>query len=120
YLGALDDAADLEAGLGEVTRSAVDRQSATRLRSSIWQKCWDESKGLIADSPAKTIFSQDAIALAVLYHVVPKSEAANVLEKAVPPGSDQAPVGLLPASYYFRYYVARAYLDAGVADRYIE
>jgi len=118
YLGALDEAAALEDAAGERTRGKTDRSSAEGLRKAVYGKCWDEGRGLIADSPTKTVFSQDANALAVLYDAVPKTEQANVLAKAWPQGTS-APDGLLPASFYFGFYGARAYERAGLADRYL-
>jgi len=119
YLGALDEAADLEAAAGEAGRGRADRQSAAALRQAIYQKCWDAGRGLIADHPGKTVFSQDANVLAVLYHVVPKGDQTAVLERAWPTGAP-APESLLPGSYYFGFYAARAYAHAGEADRYLD
>ncbi len=117
YLGALDEAAALEQAVGEAARAKTDRSSAENLRKAVYGKCWDEGRGLIADSPAKTVFSQDANALAVLYDAVPKADQASVLTRAWPPGMP-VPDGLLPASFYFGFYGARAYVHAGLADRY--
>jgi len=119
YLGALNEAADLEAAAGEVARGKADRKSADALRKAIHEKCWDGERGLIADHPGKTVFSQDANALAVLYDVVPKSDQPAVLEKAWPAGS-AVPDGLLPGSYYFGFYAVRAYAHAGLADRHFD
>lgn len=119
YLGALDEAADLEQAAGDAARGKTDRASAETLREAIHEKCWDSERGLIADHPGKTLFSQDANALAVLYDVVPKADQAAVLAKAWPPGT-VVPEGLLPGSFYFGFYAARAYMHAGEADRYID
>jgi len=119
YLGALDEAAALEDAVGERPRGKTDRSSAEGLRKAIYEKCWDKERGLIADSPAKAVFSQDANALAVLYDAVPKTDQAGVLTRAWPPGMP-VPEGLLPASYYFGFYGARAYTHAGLADRYLD
>jgi hypothetical protein len=120
YLGALEEAADLEAAAGEAGRGTADRQSATALRRAIYEKCWDAGRGLIADHPGKTVFSQDANVLAVLYDVVRKADQASVLAKAWPVGTVALPDGLLPGSYYFGFYAARAYAHAGQSDRYLE
>lgn len=119
YLGALDEAADLEKAVGDLARSRLDHTSAEALRKSIYERCWDHGRGLIADHPGKTVFSQDANVLAVLTDVIPKGDQAAVLAKAWPPDLP-APDGLLPGSYYFGFYAARAYAHAGEGDRYIE
>lgn len=119
YLGALDEASALEQAVGDAAHAKIDRSSAGNLRKAIYEKCWDKERGLIADNPAKTVFSQDANALAILYDAVPKADQASVLMRAWPAGLP-VPEGLLPASYYFGFYGARAYTHAGLADRYQE
>ncbi|HLG87037.1 MAG TPA: alpha-L-rhamnosidase C-terminal domain-containing protein [Alphaproteobacteria bacterium] len=119
-LGALDEAADLESSLGNRPQSRADRDHAQRLQEAVRSACWDQSRGMIADTPDKKLFSQDGNALAVLYDAVPKGQARAVLLKVAPPGAAEAPEGLLPASYYFRFYLARAYERAGLGDRYLE
>lgn len=119
YLGALDEAADLEHAAGEAARGKTDRASAEAVRKAVYEKCWDGGRGLIADHPGKTVFSQDVNALAVLYDVVPKAEQSAVLAKAWPPEA-AVPDGLLPGSYYFGFYAARAYEHAGQGDLYLD
>jgi hypothetical protein len=118
YLGALDEAADLEAASGGKEQAPRDRAHAEHLRKSVRDACWDERRGLVADTPAKAIFSQHASALAVLYDVIPKAQQPPLMLRSAPPGSVGAPDGLLPASLYFRYYLARAYEHAGLSDQY--
>jgi hypothetical protein len=55
----------------------------------------------------------------VLYDVVLKAQQKAVMRVAAPPGV-AAPAGVLPASYYFRFYLARAYVHAGLADEYLQ
>jgi alpha-L-rhamnosidase len=77
-------------------------------------------RGLIADNPDQKIFSQQANILAVLYDVIPKEKQQAVLRKilAIEPGT--TPDGVMSASYYFRFYLARALDHAGLADEYLE
>jgi hypothetical protein len=119
YLGALNDAADLEKGLGDMTFSARYLARATHVRSGLFEKCWSASRGLIADTPDRNTFSQQANVLAVLYDVTPKDRQQDVLRQmlAIDPGT--TPDGVLSASYYFRFYLARALEHAGLADEYL-
>ena len=57
--------------------------------------------------------------LAVLYDVIPKSDQQAVLKKllAIEPGT--TPDGILSASHYFRFYLARALDHAGMANEYL-
>lgn len=119
YLGALDSAADLEEGLGNPLQAARDLARAAHVRSGIYNKCWSAPRGLIADNPDLKVFSQQANIMAVLYDVIPKAEQKAVLLKmlAIEPGT--TPDGVMSASYYFRFYLARALDHAGLADDYL-
>ena len=119
YLGALDEAADLERGLGDPLVADRYHNRAARVRAGIHDRCWSASRGLIADNPDGKNFSQQANILAVLYDVIPKDRQKKVLLDmlAIEPGT--TPNGTLSASYYFRFYLARALDHAGLADEYL-
>ncbi len=120
YLGALDDAADLENAVGDPILGRRDRDRAQSLREELARQCWSPARGLIADTPDQKAFSQQANILAVLYGVVPKDQEQDVLRRtlAIEPGT--TPDGILSASYYFRFYLARALDHAGLADEYLK
>jgi hypothetical protein len=120
YLGALDDASGLEQNLGDPILADRYRAHAAHVRSGLYDKCWSKDRGLIADNPDKKIFSQQANILAVLYDVIPKHQQQEVLGKifAIEPGT--TPDGVMSASYYFRFYLARALDHAGLADEYLQ
>ncbi|HEX3891804.1 MAG TPA: alpha-L-rhamnosidase C-terminal domain-containing protein [Terracidiphilus sp.] len=120
YLGALDDASDLEKAYGDAVASDRDHTRAMHVRSGLHEKCWNAGRGLIADNPDQKIFSQQANILSVLYDVIPKQEQQQVLKKvlAIEPGT--SPDGVMSASYYFRFYLARALDHAGMADAYVD
>jgi hypothetical protein len=119
YLGALNEAADLENALGDPHLATHYQDRAAHVRSGIYGKCWSASRGLIADNPDQKNFSQQANILAVLYDVIPKDGRQQVLRQmlAIDPGT--TPDGVLSASYYFRFYLARALEHAGMADEYL-
>jgi alpha-L-rhamnosidase len=119
YLGALEDATDLEHSIGDPILAARYQARAKQVRSGIYSKCWAQDRGLIADNPDRKVFSQQANILAVLYDVIPKDGQQPVLRKilSIEPGS--TPDGVLSASYYFRFYLARALDHAGMADDYL-
>ena len=120
YLGALNDAADLEQALGDPLLAKRDKDQAESVRAGIYQYCWSPERGLLADNPDKKNFNQQANILAVLYDVIPKADQPAVLSKilAIEPGTN--PDGVLSASYYFRFYLARALEHAGMADQYLQ
>lgn len=119
YLGALDDAAALEKGLGDSLFASRYLIRAAHVRSGIYRECWNASHGLLAETPDRNSFSQQANILGVLYDVIPKDQQKEVLRKmlAIEPGT--TPDGILSASYYFRFYLARALEHAGMADDYL-
>jgi hypothetical protein len=120
YLGALTDASDLERNLGDTALASRYHARAEHVRSGLAAKCWVPSRGLIADNPDQKIFSQQANILGVLYDAVPKIQQQAVLLKilSIEPGTTTG--GILSASYYFRFYLARALDHAGMADEYLK
>ena len=120
YLGALDEAAELETALGDPHVAAQDAATATALRAALYHRCWDEHRGLLADNPEKTSFSQQTNMLGVLFGVVPPGAQKAVLQQvlALQPGQDDP--RMTSASYYFRFYLARALLRAGMGEQYLD
>jgi alpha-L-rhamnosidase len=119
YLGALIDAQDLERNLGDPVLATRYQSRIDHIRSGLASKCWVSSRGLLADNPGQKMFNQQANILGVLYDVVPKGRRQDVLRRmlAIEPGT--TPDGVLAASYYFRFYLARALDHAGMADEYL-
>lgn len=119
YLGALEDAAALEAGLGDPVSNSRYLERAAHVRTGLQSLCWNAARGMVADTPDQKVYSQQANILGVLYDIVPKDRQQEVLRKmlAIQPGT--TPNGILSASYYFRFYLARALEHAGMADDYI-
>jgi hypothetical protein len=120
YLGALNDAADLEKQFGDAHVADQYRGRAAHVRTALYGKCWNAGRKLIADNPDQKVFSQQANILAVLYDVIPKEHQQEVLRQmvSIEPGTE--PNGVLSASYYFRFYLARALEHAGMADEYLK
>jgi hypothetical protein len=122
---ALREAAELELTYGEKYRAEQYRQIAAKAEKAIRQLCWNEKYGLIADTPGQKQYSQHANLLAVLLDIVPKPKQRQVITEVLS-ASDKGfkASGEKPqmetASYYFRFYLARALEHAGMGDRYLE
>jgi hypothetical protein len=74
---------------------------------------------LFADNPDRNVFSQHMNLLAALHDVIPAEKARDVLDRIVEPehGID-APDGMFTTTYYFAWYLVRAFEHAGLAGRY--
>jgi alpha-L-rhamnosidase len=123
YIGALEDAVDLETALGDPAYAKMDAERLTLAKKGVLSQCWDARVGLVADSPARDIFSQHANILAVLHDVTPSKDQAGIMRRVIGKEIGDAGAGggpeLVQASYYFRYYLARALDHAGMADEYL-
>ena len=124
FAAALRDAADLEASLGNAGTAEGYRTRAAEIAKAVHRLCWDEPRGLVADTPAHGHFSEQTNALAVLVDAVPGDRQAAVMRAVLAHRRPGAPVPgpgeFSPASIYFRFYVARALDHAGVADLYLD
>jgi alpha-L-rhamnosidase len=125
---ALGEAADLEAALGEPDRAARHRQRSDAIVAAVRGLAWDAGRGLVADTPAKNRFSQQANILALLAGAVPAGQEKAVLDRllAMPRPSiktagspSAAGEAVARASVYFRFYLARALEKLGEGERYL-
>ena len=113
WLLALQYAADLEEALGEKVLAARCREKAARLAQAV-ARFWSPERRLYSEDLAHQHFSQHANVLAVLASLPPDAEAARDLMLRVEPGQDMA-----RCSVYFRYYLDRAMVKAGLGERYL-
>lgn len=114
YALALRHAADLEGAFGSPDLARQYRARAEALNRAVRAHAWDEKRGLFADSPEKTLWSQHSNALAILTGAVPPAQRRALMERVL------ADTSLVQASFYFRFYIDEAMHEAGLADRYLE
>ncbi|GAC1424067.1 MAG: hypothetical protein NVSMB62_20800 [Acidobacteriaceae bacterium] len=126
YLEALRNAAELERSLGDNSLAQEDADEALRLQKTIFERFWSEPEELLADTTERHHFSQQANALAVWLDVIPQSQQADVMTRiysATDPvfhASRPLPAQMSVASSYFRFYLTRALVHAGLGDRYLD
>ncbi len=119
WLGALRDGAILETAYGDQQIAAQNIAQANAARDAIRKLCWNKERGLFADNADFTLYSQHMNALAVLYDVATREEASAILERITVPGRGiDAPEGMFTTTYYFAWYLIRAFEHAGLAERY--
>ena len=113
FVAALQNAADLESSFGSKSFAEQDLALAARIAQAVYEKCWDPTHGLLADTPARKDFSQHANILGVLTNAIPAQDQKGVMQKVL---TDSA---LTQCSYYFRFYLFRAIKKAGLGDDYL-
>lgn len=111
---ALDRAAELAEAFEQSADAARYKKLADKLRAAVYDLCWDEERGLIADTPTREDFSQHANVMAVLVDAVPAGAQHELMERVL---SDDS---LIPCSYYYRFYLDEAARKAGWADSYVD
>ena len=124
FIEALQYGADLERSLGNPDRALEYETAREKAVKAIRNRCWNSAAGLFADTPAQKQYSQQTNALAVWLNVAPMENQREIVEKVLAAdtieksGSGSA-VAMSPASYYFRFYLARAMESAGLGDLYV-
>lgn len=87
-------------------------QLANKLAAGVYKNCFDHTKNEMANTPQKNSFSQHASIWAVLTDAIPVENQKQVMEKVLYDTS------LSQATFYFRFYLTRAMIKAGLGDLY--
>lgn len=124
FVEALRYAAELEKAYGDPTLADKYTVRGDRAAEAVRKLCWNQQYGLLADTPAQRHFSQHANILGVWLDVVPRNSEKNVMLKilsSTDPGfvADDPVPAMTSATYYFRFYLARALEHAGMGDEYL-
>ena len=125
FVEALQYAAQLEESFGTPQMGNAYRVAANRAIEGVRTLCGDNQYGLIADDPSHQHYSQHANILAVWLDVVPKEKQKEVLEKILSTTDPEFHAAanlpsMTAATYYFRFYLSRALLHAGLGDKYLQ
>lgn len=118
YIGATQQLAAMETATGAAGKAEAHLAAATRASAAVRSHCWSAERGLFTDAPGGRQVSQHANILAVLYDVAPAERRANILKAISTRDGITPPAGIEGTTYYFSYYLARAFEHAGMADRY--
>jgi alpha-L-rhamnosidase len=87
---------------------------AQKLTKAVYDKCWDGSRGYLADTPDKKEFSMHAQIFAVLTNTIPEKDQKAFVQKFM---NDKT---LIQPTMYFRFYLTQALKKTGLADQYLE
>jgi len=125
FVEALRYAAELEQKFGDVNVGKIYEKAAAQAESAVWKLCWNEQYGLLMDTPTQRHFSQHANILGIWLDVIPADKQKEVLTKILSQSdagfaaAREAPP-MTSATYYFRFYLARAIEHTGMGDEYLK
>lgn len=114
FASAAQNASELHEFFGQHNKAMKYKLLSQKLTESVYNNCWDEQRGYIADKPAKEDFSMHAQILGVLTNTIPEVQQKVFVEKFM---GDKK---LIQPTMYFRFYLTQALQKTGTADRYIE
>jgi alpha-L-rhamnosidase len=125
FVEALRYAAEMEASTGMPEYAQIYREAADRAAKAVYGRCWNQQYGLLADTPAQKHFSQHANILGVWLDVIPAAQQRDVLTKIFSTSdagfkASVAVPAMTAATYYFRFYLARALEHTGMGDQYVQ
>ena len=113
YVYVLEMAAEMSRALGREEEARTYDARATGVKAAVERHCWDPGRGLFAETPAKEQFTEHTNVMAILVDLVEDEDGLLLMERLL----EQEDV--LPAGFYYRFYVHRALKRAGLGDRYL-
>lgn len=114
YVYALQAAAAVERAFGETHLAAHWSEKARRVSDAVVAAFWDESRGLIADSKKKDVFSEHAQCLALLTDTLDEARVRRAFDGLL---YDK---NLARTTVYFSHYLFDTYLKYGRADLFLK
>ncbi|MCB0647430.1 MAG: family 78 glycoside hydrolase catalytic domain [Saprospiraceae bacterium] len=102
YALALQKAANIYRHFGYIKPAEECVLKAKEIGAQVMKTCFDENRGLIADTPDKKTFSQHQNVLAILTGTVRNNQANALMQKLL---TDQQ---ITPVTFYFSYYLFEA------------
>jgi len=108
------NAAELFRFYGRSSEADKYEKIARQITKAVYEKCWDESRGYLADTPQKKEFSMHAQIFGVLTNTIPEKRQKEFVKKFMNDTS------LIQPTMYFRFYLTQALKKTGLADHYLE
>jgi alpha-L-rhamnosidase len=107
-------AAELFRYYGQPEKADKYSDIARKLTKSVYENCWDESRGYLSDTPAKKAFSMHAQIFGVITNTIPENDQKAFVLRFM---NDKS---LIQPTMYFRFYLTQALKKTGLADHYLE
>jgi hypothetical protein len=120
----LRDAAEMEAAVGSEAIAMELNERAAAMALAVYKQCWNGQYELLADTPSQQHFSQHANILGVWLDVIPRDKQQDVLQRILSTTdlgftATRTVPAMTAATYYFRFYLARALDHAHMGDEYL-
>lgn len=112
YVYTLRQASELFNYFGRKELAKHYLQLANELAKSTYQHCFDKQKMEMANQPEKQNFSQHAGIMAILADAIPVNEEKQVMKNILYDST------LSQATFYYRFYLTRAMIKAGMGNLY--
>lgn len=109
----LEYAAQLAEAYQQNAEATHYRMLVQKLKLAMQKTCWEESRGLFADTPEKKTFSEHVNVMAVLVNLIPAEQQKSFMEKLL------AEQSLARGTFYYRFYLHQALQQAGMGERYL-
>ncbi len=113
YAYTLQRAAKLMERFGHHELAGEYNREAKALNEKAYALCWDSQKGLLADDPGKTQFSQHANIMAVLSDALAPQVQREVIRKIL------LDTQITPCTYYFKFYLFEALKKVQLGDLFL-
>ena len=114
YVKSLEHAVALFEFYGMKYEADKYKALSKRIRESVIRNCYDESKGLIAETPDKKRFSQHTNIFGILTDTYEKEDQQLVMQKILGDAS------LIQSTIYFKFYLFRALQKSGQGNKYLD
>ena len=111
---ACQKAAELFRYFGQTEKADKYTKISEQLTKAVYEKCWDASRGYLADTPLKKEFSMHAQIFGVLTNTIPEKDQKEFIRRFM---NDKT---LIQPTMYFRFYLTQALKKTGLADSYLE
>jgi len=114
YVYALQHAAELFEFLGQPYFVEKYTSIAEKIKKSVYESCYDKTRGLIAETPEKRNFSQHTSVFAILTNTIPEREQPALIRKIL------VEKDIIKLTIYFRFYLFRCLQKTGLGELYLD
>lgn len=111
---ALQRASELCKFYGQPEQAEKYTRLADQIAKAVYETCWDESHGYLADTPERNEFSMHAQIFGVLTNTIAEKDQKAFVERFI---NDKS---LIQPTMYFRFYLTQALKKTGLSDMYLE